>query len=117
MSEGTNGQDNGGSDDIKQKVADAVPVATAEQLAERTRFKFREETLEIPEIGLSVILKSLSVRERESLPDPSDLSEVDDKGERTQRAIQSSAEVFAVIVAQPKVPVEQAVEFLPDWPA
>jgi len=90
---------------------------SAEELADRTRFKFREEELEIPEIGGSIVLKTLSVREREQLPDPVDLTEVDDLGERTRKAIRSAAETFAVIVVEPNVTVEQAEKFLGDWPA
>lgn len=92
-------------------------VLSAEDLANKTRFKFREEELELPQIGGKIVLKSLSVREREELPDPVDLSEVDDRGERSQRAINSAAQVFAVIVSEPKVTVEQAEQFLGDWPA
>ena len=36
---------------LTQTVEDALPVATPEQLAEQTRFKFREQTVPIPEGG------------------------------------------------------------------
>jgi len=90
---------------------------TVEDLANRTRFRFREEELEVPEIGGTLVLKSLSVREREMLPDAEELQETDDAGQRTQQAIRNAAQVFAVIVAQPKVSPEEAEQFLGDWPA
>jgi DnaJ-domain-containing protein 1 len=90
---------------------------SVDELADRARFRFREEELEIPEVGGSIVLKSLSVREREMLPDPTELLEVDDVGERTKRAIKNAAQVFSVIVAEPEVTPEQAEEFLGDWPA
>lgn len=92
-------------------------VLSAEELADKTRFKFREETLDLPGIQGKIVLKSLSVREREELPDPVDLTEVTDRGERTKQAIESAAKVFAVIVAEPRVTAEQAAKFLGDWPA
>ena len=92
-------------------------ILSVDDLADRTRFRFREEVLEVPEIGGKLVLKSLSVREREMLPNPEDLEEKDDKGERTKQALHNAAEVFAVIVAEPKVTVEQAEAFLGDWPA
>jgi hypothetical protein len=104
MSEGTN--QNGGG------------MLSAEQLADKTRFRFRESVLDLTDtIGGKITLKSLSVREREELPDAVDLTEVTDTGERTQKAISSAAQVFAVIVSEPKVTVEQAEQFLGDWPA
>lgn len=94
-------------------------VLSAEQLADRSRFKFRDTTLEIPEIGGSVVLKSLTVRERESLPDisDSDVMDTDDRGKRTKKAIKNSAIAFSIIVKEPDVTAEQAEEFLGDWPA
>jgi hypothetical protein len=90
---------------------------TASDLRDRSRFQFREEELELPELGGSVLLRSLSVEEREMLPDPTLLSEIDDKGERTQAAIKASAETFSLIVADPKVSAGEALEFLSEWPA
>jgi hypothetical protein len=87
-----------------------------EDLADRTKFRFREETLEIPEIGGTIQLRSLSVKEREDLPNPGELAEVDDKGERTKRAVRAAAETFSIIVSDPKVTADQAEQFLGDWP-
>lgn len=92
-------------------------VLSAEQLADRSRFKFRDTTLEIPEIGGSIVIKSLTVRERESLPDISDVMDTDDRGKRTRKAIKNSAIAFSIIVKEPDVTAEQAEEFLGDWPA
>jgi hypothetical protein len=93
-------------------------ILTAEDLANKVRFKFRETELDLTDKGVPgiIVLKSLTVREREQLPDPVDLTEVDDRGERTRRALESAGEVFALIVAQPKVTAEAAAEFLGDWP-
>jgi hypothetical protein len=90
---------------------------TKDQLADRTRFKFREQELEIPEIGGSLVLKSLSVRERELLPDPEALGKIDDEGKRTEQALRDAGLVFSCIVSEPEVTPEEASEFLADWPA
>lgn len=104
--------------DVDVKLALAkTQTLSADDLADRTRFRFREVVLEVPEIGGNLTLKSLSVREREMLPDPTELLEVDDLGERTQAAIKNAAQVFSVIVAEPRVSAEVAEQFLGDWPA
>jgi len=90
---------------------------TKADLADRTRFRFREQELEIPELDGTITLKSLSVREREMLPDPGVLKEIDDEGQRTERALQNAATVFSCIVADPDLSAEEAAEFLGDWPS
>jgi len=92
-------------------------ILSADDLADRTRFRFREEAVEIPEIGGKVVLKSLSVREREMLPDASELSEVDDLGKRTEKALQNAAQTFSVIVVDPKIDPDGWAKFIGDWPA
>lgn len=84
---------------------------TKEQLAEKTRFRFKEQTLELPELGGSIVLKSLTVGEREALPDLTDADGKPDAG------IPKIAALFAAIVADPKVTTQEAEEFLPGWPA
>jgi hypothetical protein len=102
---------------VLDRNGDAPRRLTKEQLADRTRFRFREQELEIPEIGGTITLKSLSVREREMLPDPAALAEIDDEGKRTEESLRNAGQVFACIVADPKVTPEEAAAFLADWPA
>jgi len=92
-------------------------MLSAADLADRSRFDFRYEVVELPEIGGKIKLKSLSVEEREMLPDLRKLSEEDDVGKRTEGAIKAAAFTFALIVAEPKVTAEEAEKFLGDWPA
>lgn len=92
-------------------------VLSAADLADKTRFKFREHEIEVPELDGNLVLRSLTVAERESLPDPAELEELDDEGERTEKAMEATAKVFSIIVAEPKVSFEQARDFIPTWPA
>lgn len=106
-----NGQ--GTSAEAIEAVASVSPPSTLskEALADRTRFRFKEEVLEIPELGGSIKLKSLSVEEREALPG------LVDEDDESANAVAKLAQVFSVIVAEPKVTPEEAEKFLGDWPA
>jgi len=90
---------------------------TAEELADRTRFRFREKVLDIPELGGEITLKTLSVREREILRAPvEEAAGKTDEGDPTEAAIEAAAKVFSLIVLEPNVTEEEATGFLGDWP-
>jgi hypothetical protein len=84
---------------------------TKEALADRSRFQFRSEELELPELDGFVVLKALSVEERDNLPDLTD-----DAG-NPDVSIGKLAAIFAAAVDQPKLTAEEAEEFLGSWPA
>jgi hypothetical protein len=86
---------------------------TAEALADRSRFQFRHEDLDLSEYisGIVLKLKSLSVAERDALPD------LIDKDGNPDVSVPKLAAVFAAVVEVPKVTPEQAESFLKDWPA
>lgn len=89
-----------------------LPIATAEDLRNTAKFRFKTETLPIPEVGVSLVLRSLSIRQREDLPDIDPEADV-----TTEETIAKLAETFSIIVHQPKVTAEEAQVFLGDWPA
>lgn len=92
-------------------------IATLADLRDKDRFQFKESILEIPELGgAKIVLRSLSVREREMLPGLEDIKETDDKGKRTKAAIRAAAETYSVLVHEPKLSAEDWESFLGDWP-
>lgn len=84
---------------------------TKEALADRSRFQFKHEELELPEIGGYIVLKTLSVAERDSLPD------LVDKDGEPDVSTPKLAAIFAAAVAEPKLTAAEAEEFLGAWPA
>lgn len=82
-----------------------------EQLKDRTRYQFRSEVVEIPELDGDVEVKTLSVKERDALPD---LVDADGKPIAT---LSSLAGVFAQVVSDPKITRQEAEEFLGDLPS
>jgi len=82
-----------------------------EQLSDRKRYQFRTEEVEIPELGGSVEVKTLSVKERDQLPDLTD-----EKG-NADASVEKLAQVFAAVVSDPKVTAKEAEGFLGDLPA
>jgi hypothetical protein len=113
------------SEENKEQVVSMAEAASAMQkktlsaddLADRTRYRFREEVLEVPELGGSIVIRSLTVRQREALPSPLELMEIDDEGKRTEAAMDAAGTTFAQIIAEPKLTEEQARSFIGDWPA
>lgn len=87
------------------------PKLTKEQLADRTRFRFREEDIELPELGGTVTLKSLTVGEREDLPDM-----VDEEG-KPDGSVAKIAQLVAAAVSEPKMTAEEVAAYIPFWPA
>lgn len=94
---------------------------TKEALADRSRFQFKKENLDLGEwiTGVVLELKTLSVRERDDLPDL-----VGDDGQ-ADVTIPKLAAVFAAVVdnatvdGQPlgRLTKEEAEGFLGQWPA
>jgi hypothetical protein len=82
---------------------------TKEQLADTSRYKLREEELELPEIGGSVLVKSLSVGARRALPPLRD-----EDGNPTK---EGQAASFATLVVDPEFTPEEAAEFIDALPA
>lgn len=81
-----------------------------ENLADRGRFKFNQEELDLPELGGSVVVRSPSVGQRDELA----RSTPDDPGDWT---LEHTAKLFCVMVVEPAITEEEAVKFLGDWPA
>lgn len=87
--------------------------ASKAALADKSRFRFKEDELDLSEHidGVVLGLKSLSVGERDKLPDL-----VDGDG-KPDVDVPKLAAVFAAVVSDPKVSAGEAEEFLADWPA
>lgn len=81
-----------------------------DELLDTSRYKFSTEEVDLPELGGSVQLKQLSVEERDKLP-----SLIDEDG-RPNASVEGLAEVWAVVVADPKLTVEEAKAFLGKLP-
>lgn len=85
-------------------------------LADVGRFQFEKDTVDLPEIGGYIVCRTLSVAERDALPD---LTKIDpDSGKEVPDvSVDKLAEIFAATVCEPKATLEQAKQFLPGWPA
>lgn len=81
---------------------------TKEELGDRSRYEFVREELEIPELGGSVEVKTLSVKERNELPDIA--------GMKRRERIKGFSKIFSFAVSDPKLTPEEAEEFLGDLP-
>lgn len=84
---------------------------TKEELADRARFQFREQEVELPELDGYVVLRALSVEEREALPD------LVDKDGNPDLSTDNLAAVFAAALKTPELSTAEAKEFVKDWPA
>lgn len=84
---------------------------TKEQLADKTRYKFRKREVDLPELGGSVEVKTLSVGEREDLPD---LVDADGK---PNAGLSEFAQVCTAVVADPALTAEEWSGFLAELPA
>lgn len=82
-----------------------------EALADASRFQFVTDKVDLPEIGGFLVLKTLSVKERDGLPD------LVDKDGNPDVSIPKLAAIFATAVSDPDVTQEEAEAFLPGWPA
>jgi hypothetical protein len=86
---------------------------TKDQLADRTRFSFKEEDVELPEIGGMIRVKQMNLQEREELPDLADENGKAIPDPDKKRL----ATLFASIVVEPRLSVEEARETIVTWPA
>lgn len=84
---------------------------TKDQLADRTRFQWREQEVELDELGGYVVLVALSVEAREALPD------LVDKDGVPVLTSENLAAVLAAACKEPKLTADEAKEFVSDWPA
>lgn len=85
-------------------------MLTKEQLADATRFKFKEKVLELPELGGKVAIKSLTVGEREALP------ELQDAEGKPDASVEKLAALLAAIMAEPKMSKEELLPIMVSWP-
>lgn len=94
-----------------------MPRLTKEQLKDRSRYQFKTEDVPLPELGeedgepFTVAVKTLSVAERDALPDLTD-----DEGE-PDSSVPKLARLFAAVVSEPKLSVSEAEEFLGELPS
>jgi hypothetical protein len=88
-----------------------MPRLTKDQLADRSRYKFKDEEVDIPELGGSVLVKTLSVAERDALPD---LIDADGKPDSS---VSKLAQLFCAVVCDPKLTQDEAEAFLGELPA
>ena len=79
------------------------------KLANHSDFNFKEEEVDLPEIGGSVLVRSPSVKVREEMAKraPDDEKDWD---------LSHTAYLFSVVVVDPDVSQAEAEEFLGDWP-
>lgn len=86
---------------------------TKAELSDRSRYQFRTEEVEIPELGGSVEVKTLSVQERDHF---GELIKKGEKAKAGRESIAVAAKVFALAVSDPALTEEEAEEFLGDLP-
>lgn len=82
-----------------------------EQLRDKGRYQFRTGEVELPELGGSVEVRTLSVKERDALPD------MTDENGKPNASVGDLATVFATVVSDPKLTPDEAKQFLGDLPA
>jgi hypothetical protein len=82
---------------------------TKEQLADTSRYKLREEELELPELGGSVLVKSVTVGKRRELP-----SMRDEDGNPTK---EGQAAWFSTVIVDPPLTPDEVEGFIDDLPA
>lgn len=88
-----------------------MPRLTKEQLADRGRYQFKDKEVEIPELGGSVQVRTLSVADRNDLP------ELTDKDGNSIATVEKLAQLFVAVVTDPKLSVEEATAFLGELPS
>lgn len=97
-----------------------------EDLADRSRYKFESREVEIPELGGSVEVRTLSVEERDELPDlvkpvlRDGKPVYDDDGQQvteTDASIEKLAATWAAVVSDPKLTADEAADLLRPMPA
>lgn len=88
-----------------------MPRLTKDQLADRSRYQFRDKEVDIPELGGSVLVKTLSVAERDKLPD------LTDENGKSIATVEKLAELFVAVVNDPELTLDEAKAFLGDLPA
>jgi hypothetical protein len=88
-----------------------MPRLTKEQLADKSRYQFKDQEVDIPELGGSVLVKTLSVAERDALPD------LTDKDGKPNATVGKLAQLFVGVVCDPKLSLDEAKAFLGDLPA
>lgn len=92
-----------------------MTLLSKEQLKDKTRYQFKAKEVDIPELGGSVKIKTLSVRERNELPE---LVEIDSEGRvKSIATVEDLAKTFATLVSEPKLTVDEAKEVVGDLPA
>ena len=92
-----------------------MALLSKEQLKDKARYQFKSTEVDLPELGGSVKVRTLSVKERNALPE---LVEIDDQGRvKSIASVDDLAETFATLVSEPKLTVEEAKSFLGDLPA
>lgn len=84
---------------------------TLDQLRDKSRYEFKTEDVDLPELGGSVAVKTLSVAERDKLPD------MTDENGKPNASVADLAKTFATIVSEPKLTSEEAEAILGDLPA
>ena len=98
-------------EDVEEAEGTDLPLATSiEQLQEA--IPFAEATVPVPELGIAVLIRSLSAHKRAKLMN----GLIDNEG--AVRSIpELQARMFAASVVAPDVSVEQARELAHTWPA
>lgn len=80
-----------------------------EQMKDHRSFEFKEEEVEVPGLGGSVLIRNPSVEQREELQKSAPAED----GEWT---LANTAKLFSAIVIDPEVTPEEAEGFLGKWP-
>lgn len=88
-----------------------MPRLTKEQLADKGRYQFKDTEVDIPELGGSVLVKTLTVAERNELPD------LTDENGKPDSSVEKLAQLFAAVVNDPPVSKEEAEGFLGSLPS
>jgi hypothetical protein len=79
------------------------------QVRDHSNFQFKEEEVDLEELGGSVLVRAPSVKQREELS-----KHAPDKPEDWD--LTNTARLFSVVVVDPECTYDEALEFLGDWP-
>lgn len=85
-------------------------ILTEEEIADTSRYQFAEEELYLPELGGSIVVRPMTVEQRQELPS------MRDEDGNFKPTLKSMAAGFASIVVNPKLTPEKAEKFVGKLP-
>jgi hypothetical protein len=85
-------------------------ILTEEEIADTSRYQFAEEELYLPELGGSIVIRPMTVEQRQKLPS------MRDEDGNFKPTLKTMAASFAALVVNPKLTPEKAEKFIGKLP-